>query len=264
MDRDLSGVVAIVTGGGGGIGEAISRRLAAAHANVVVADICEGRATRTAEGIGSAAIAMVMDVADPAQAERVVGETVAKHGRVDLVVNNAGTIAVESLEQTSVETWRRIFAVNVEGPLSMMQAASAVMLRQRPAERTGCRGKFISISSEAAEHGRKLVPAYGASKAALNHLSRSAAITWGDQGICTTIIYPGDVEGAMWPGVGGQLAAVQGRSTEEVIRERLESAPSGRFQLPDEVADAVLYVAAFPGKDLNGRTVWTYSHVTGS
>jgi NAD(P)-dependent dehydrogenase (short-subunit alcohol dehydrogenase family) len=264
MDRDLSGVVAIVTGGGRGIGAAISKRLAAARANVVVADICESNATRTADDIGPTATGMVVDVSSPSDAERLVADTVAKHDRIDILVNNAGIIAVEPLDRTNIDTWRQIFAVNVEGPLSLMLAASAVMLNQQPSERTGCRGKFISISSEAAEHGRLVVPAYGASKAALNHLSRSAAVTWGDEGICTTIVYPGDVEGAMWPRVGEQIAAAQGLSTEEVIRERLESAPSGQFQLPEEVADAVLFVAAFRGLDLNGRTVWTHPHVSGS
>ncbi len=264
VDRDLTGQVVIVTGGGGGIGAAVCRRLAGAGAHVTVADISRAGAEATAAGIGDGrATAVLADVSDPASVTRLVRGTVGRHGRLDAVVNNAGIVGVEPLDQTTLDTWRRTFAVNVEGPLLVMQAAAGVMLGQKPSPATGCRGKFITVSSEAAEHGRLMVPAYGASKAALNHLSRSAAVRWGPDGISTTIVYPGDVEGAMWPGVGARIAAAEGRSADEVISERLASAPSGRFQRPDEVADAVLFAAAFRGPDLNGAVVWTQAHVAG-
>lgn len=264
VDRDLAGQVVIVTGGGGGIGAAICQRLAGAGAHVVVADISPAGAEATAAGLGPGrATAVAADVSDPAGVGRLVRGTHERHGRLDAVVNNAGVVEVETLDQTSLDTWRRTFAVNVEGPLLLMQAAAGAMLAQEPSPATGCRGKFITISSEAAEHGRLMVPAYGASKAALNHLSRSAAVRWGPDGISTTIVYPGDVEGAMWPGVGARIAAAEGRTAGEVIAERLASAPTGRFQRPGEVADAVLFVAAFRGPDLNGAVVWTQPHVAG-
>jgi NAD(P)-dependent dehydrogenase (short-subunit alcohol dehydrogenase family) len=263
-NRDLAGQVIIVTGGGGGIGAAVCRRLAGAGAHVVAADISQAAAEATAAGIGAGrATAVTADVSDPASVASLVRDTVTRHGRLDAVVNNAGIVVVEPLDLTSLETWRRTFAVNTEGPLLLMQAAAAVMLTQDLSPATGCRGKFITVSSEAAEHGRLMVPAYGASKAALNHLSRSAAVRWGPDGISTTIVYPGDVEGAMWPGVGARIAAAEGRSADEVIAERLAAAPSGRFQRPDEVADAVLFAAAFRGPDLNGTVIWTQAHVAG-
>jgi D-sorbitol dehydrogenase (acceptor) len=261
--RDLTGQVAIVTGGGGGIGAAVCARLAGAGAHVIVADIDRARAEATAAAIGAGrATALTADVSDPTAVERLVARAV-RLGHLDVVVNNAAIIAVAPLAETSLDSWRRIFAVNVEGPLLLMTAAAGAMLAQEPSARTGCRGKFINVSSPAAEHGRCLVPAYGASKAALNHLSQSAAESWGTQGISTTVVYPGDVQGAIWPGIGARLAAAAGRTTAEVISERLALAPTGRFQHPGEVADAVLFVAAFRGQDLNGCTVWTQPHVTG-
>ncbi len=261
QDRSLAGQAAIVTGGGRGIGAAVCRRLARAGSQVIVADIDQSAGQDTAREIGSPATAVQADVRDSADVRRLVRVAAELTGRLDVVVNNAGIVPVESLDQTALETWRGTFAVNVEGPLQLMQEASAVMLAQDRSPQTGCRGKFINISSEAAETGRRLVPAYGASKAALNHLSRSAAATWGDQWISTTVVYPGDVEDAAWPAVGMRIAAAEGREVSEVIRDRLESAVTGRFQRPDEVADVVLFVAAFRGPGLNGRTVWTQPHV---
>jgi galactitol 2-dehydrogenase len=256
VGRDLTGQVTIVTGGGGGIGAAVCRRLAQAGAHVIIADISQTAAEATAAAIGvDQAAAVPADVSDPRAVDRLVAGTLERFGRLDVVV--------QPLTETSRNTWRRIFAVNVEGPLLLMTTAARAMLEQQPSTHTGCRGKFINISSPAAEQGRGLVPAYGASKAALNHLSQSAASTWGQQGISTTVVYPGDVDDAMWPGIGARLAAAEGRTAEEVITERLATAPTGRFQHPAEVADAVLFVAAFRGPDLNGCTVWTQPHVSG-
>jgi D-sorbitol dehydrogenase (acceptor) len=268
--RGLTGQVVVVTGGGGGIGAAVCGRLAQAGAHVVVADISQAAAEATVRAIGAGqaagparATAVPADISDPGAVDRLVAGTLQRFGRLDVVVNNAAVIAVQPLTETSLGTWRRTFAVNVEGPLLLMTAAAPAMAAQPRSGHTGCRGKFINISSPAAEHGRGLVPAYGASKAALNHLSQSAAGTWGEQGISTTVVYPGDVDGAMWPGIAARLAAAEGRTAGEVITQRLATAPTGRFQHPGEVADAVLFVAAFRGQDLNGCTVWTQPHVAG-
>jgi NAD(P)-dependent dehydrogenase (short-subunit alcohol dehydrogenase family) len=261
--HELDGTVAIVTGGGHGIGAAICGRLAGAGAAVTVADISAPDAEMTASAIGPKANAVTVDVASQDEVHRLVTDVAARHGRIDLLVNNAGIAPVEPLDDVTLTAWQRTFAVNVEGPLLLMQAVARVMLAQHPQQRTGCRGKLITISSPAARHGRPMVPAYGASKAALNHLSWSAAATWGSAGISTTVIYPGDVEGGMWPRLAARIGELQGRSADEVISERLASVPGGRFQQPGEVADVVLFVAAYCGPDLNGCTVWTHQHVEG-
>ncbi len=256
--------IAVVTGGGGGIGAAICRQLAAAGATVVIADIALDGARETAASIGSSETTVVqsVDVAAPSQVNALIKEVLSRFGRIDLLVNNAGVVSVASLENASLDDWRRTFAVNVEGAMLTMRAAATAMLRQTPLEQTACRGKIVNISSPAAELGRPLLPAYGASKAALNHLSKSAAVSWADHAIATTIVYPGSVKDAMWPRLASELAAAEGRSAESVIEERIAWMPSGRFQEPTEVARAVLFAANFRGMGLNGRTLWTEPHVS--
>lgn len=260
----LDGQIAVVTGGAAGIGAAICRALSRAGAVVVIADLNEegGRATAASTANPEKTFVHAVDVSDPDQVHGLIDGAVTRLGRIDLLVNNAGVIAVAPLETGSLAVWRRTFAVNVEGPLLTMSAVAPIMLRQAPLERTGCRGKIVNISSPAAEHGRPPVPAYGASKAALNHLSKSAAASWGERGIATTIVYPGNVEDAMWPRVATDLAAVEGRPASEIIQERLAGTLSGRFQKPAEVAEAVLFVAAFRGLGMNGRIVWSEPHVS--
>lgn len=256
--------IAVVTGGARGIGAEISRQLGEAGATVVIADIAAVpvRATSASTGDSTTILARAVDVADPDQVNELIRGVVEEFGRIDLLVNNAGVAEVASLETVSLEAWRRTFAVNVEGALLTMRAAAAMMLTQSPREETGCRGKIVNISSRAAEVGYPLLPAYGASKAALNHLSKSAAVRWADQGIATTIVYPASVKDAMWPRLGHELAAAEGRTAADVIEERLAWTPSGRLQDPAEVAHAVLFAANFRGMGLNGQIVWSEAHVS--
>jgi NAD(P)-dependent dehydrogenase (short-subunit alcohol dehydrogenase family) len=259
----IDGQVAIVTGGAAGIGAATCRRLALAGATVVVADI----ETDGAEAVAAStrgprtSVARGVDVADPGAVTELVRGVVADFGAIHLLVNNAGIAPVDPLETASYEIWRRTFAVNVEGPFAAIRAATTAMLDQEPFAGTGCRGKVVTVSSAAAEHGRPLMPAYGASKAALDHLSRSTAVAFGDRAIATTILYPGNVDGAMWPGLAERLAPLEGRSVQAVLDERAASSPYGRFQQPDEVARMVVYIAGFAGMGLNGGVLWSEPHV---
>jgi meso-butanediol dehydrogenase/(S,S)-butanediol dehydrogenase/diacetyl reductase len=259
----VSRQVALVTGAGAGIGAAVCARLSAAGAMVIATDIDGDRAAITAADAGNreARFARRLDVSDPDQVKDTVRAAIADFGHIDILVNNAGIAPVSSLESLSLDAWRRVFAVNVDGPMMLTSAVAATMRKQGPSKETHCRGKIVNISSPAAEIGRPLLPAYGASKAALNHLSKSAAASWGDQGISTTIVYPDSVKDAMWPGLATQIAEAEGRTPEEVLAERIAGSPAGRLQEPDEVAAAVLFVAGYRGIGLNGRIVWSSTHV---
>lgn len=260
----VRGQVAVVTGAGRGIGAAIAKELAAAGATVAIADIDDAAARSTAAAIERSKTTFVraVDIVDEGQVEELMAHVVDRFGRIDLLVNNAGVAVVAPLLPASLAVWRRTFAVNVEGAMLASCAAATVMLGQPQLEQTGCRGKIVNVSSPAAEVGRPLLPAYGASKAALNHLSKSAAASWGDQGIATTIVYPGNVNDAMWPRLGNDLAAAEGRTAEAIVAERIAASPMGRFQEPAEVARAVMFVANFRGDGLNGRVVWSEPHVS--
>jgi meso-butanediol dehydrogenase/(S,S)-butanediol dehydrogenase/diacetyl reductase len=262
-ERRLDDQVAIVTGAGNGIGRAIARRLARAGAAVAICDRDGAAAQATADTIeaeGGSALGLTTDVTVRADAEAAVAAVVKRWGRLDVLVNNAGYArTVPFLDED--ESWRTTFDVNVFGALLMTQSAAARMRQQEPNTATGCRGKIVNISSPAANHGRPLLAAYGASKAALNHLSKSSADVLGPELIATTVLTPGNVAEGMWRDIGPDLAGMEGRPIEQVVAERLTGVPIGRFQKPEETAELVLYVATLSGMTLNHRLVTTEPQV---
>lgn len=262
-DSPLVGRGAIVTGAGSGIGAAMAEALAARGADVAVVDLDLERARAVATGTDAPGtlIAIEADVSAPEEVAAVFDQTVARFGRVDLLVNNAALIEpVATIDSIPLDRWRRLFAVNVEGPLLTTQAAVAQM-RTQPPSSSGCRGRIVNVSSPAAIDGATEVTAYGASKAALNYLTRATAAAFGDDGIATTALYPGHTTGAMWPGLAHLLAGVAGTEPETVMAARMAELPVGRFLTPEEIAAALAYIACADGMSLNGKVVWSHAHV---
>jgi len=174
--------VAVVTGAGKGIGQAIAYAFAAEGARVVVADVDADAASATAAAIASSggqALAVPTDVTSPESQDALFARVRNTFGTVDILVNNAGVFHVAPLLDFPLEAWRRGFAVNLDGALLATQRAGRMMQAQDPHPVTGCRGKILNISSGASEVGRPFLPAYGASKAALNHLSKTSALVLG-------------------------------------------------------------------------------------
>lgn len=223
--------------------------------DVLLGDIDPGGAQEVATTTG--AHARRLDVTEPDSARDFVAAAHSLFGRIDVVVNNAGIVHVASLLDHDLEAWRRVFAINVEGALNLTQAAVPVMREQEPVD--GCRGRIVNISSPAADLARPLLPAYGASKAALNHLSRTAAAVLGGEDIWVTVVYPTSVADGMWATLPEQLAAASARTADQVARERLQSSPSNRFQSAAEVAAMVWFAATAPG--VNGKLLWTEAHL---
>jgi NAD(P)-dependent dehydrogenase (short-subunit alcohol dehydrogenase family) len=157
----VRGQVAIVTGGGRGIGSAICQKLAHAGATVVIADIDAEGSQATADSLApdSSAVVRNLDVTNEDQVRELITSVAADYGRVDLLVNSAGVAIVTPLKDASLESWRKTFAVNVEGALLTMRYAAAVMMKQSPSEQTQCRGKIVNISSPAAGAGRPVLSA---------------------------------------------------------------------------------------------------------
>jgi len=135
------------------------------------------------------------------------------------------------------------------------------MARQRVDPVTQCRGKIINISSQGAEFAIPTSAAYGASKAALNHLTRTAAEDLRDDEISATLVYPGMVYEGMWRAVNLQRSILRGEEFGARVQRDLAETPTGRFQDPNDLAEIVLFVAAHRGMDLSGRTVWSEAHV---
>lgn len=265
-DRRVSmdGHVALVTGAGRGIGRAIALAFAGAGATVVATDIDESSVLETGRLItdaGGTGVGTRLDVADGAAVEEAVAFARQTYGRLDVAVNNAGVVDVAPLMDFPLETWRRAFAVNVHGTFAVTLAAARVMSTQDPRQDTACRGKVITISSGAADSPRPNFAAYGATKAAINHFSQSAAVALAPMAISTTVVCPTSVADGMWRYLGNRLAESTGRDEDEIIRERLAQTPTGHFESAANVGDIAVYVASARGMFLNGRKVWTAAYV---
>src|SRR5215470_13827907 len=264
-DTRLANQVALVTGAGKGIGQAIACAMAAAGASVVVADIDAGAASGTVDAIaanGGKALAVPTDVTSAESQDRLFARVRGDFDRLDVLVNNAGIFHVAPLLDFPLEAWRRVFAVNLDGALLATQRAGRMMQSQSPHPVTKCRGKILNISSGAAERGRPFLPAYGASKAALNHLSKSTALVLGPHAIAATVVYPTSVLEGMFGPIAEQMAGLEGMTPDEFTAQRAAGSPLARLQKPDEVAAIAVWVAARVGMSLNGQLVHTEAHVS--
>jgi NAD(P)-dependent dehydrogenase (short-subunit alcohol dehydrogenase family) len=187
MVPSLEDKVALVTGGGRGLGEAICRTLVRAGAVVIAGDIREDQASavaRSIEGSGGRAHALRLDVTDEAGAGRVVERIVAEHGRLDILVNNAGVDLTVSVGELSLADWDRILAVNLRGPFLMSKLALAAMRR-------GGRGHIVNIVSTAAKRAWANASAYHASKWGLLGLSHALHVEARPHNIKVTAVVAG-------------------------------------------------------------------------
>jgi NAD(P)-dependent dehydrogenase (short-subunit alcohol dehydrogenase family) len=256
--------VAVVTGSGKGIGEAIARCFAEAGATVIVADVRADLAEVTASSIkasGGQALPIEVDVTRPESQDALFEQVQARYGRLDVLVNNAGIFHVAPFLEFPLDAWRRVFAVNLDGALLATQRAGKQMQRQNVHPATGCRGKILNISSGAAERGRPFLAPYGASKAALNHLSKTSAMVLGEHEISTTVLYPTSVREGMFGDIASQMASLEGMTPEVFESNRAAGSPLARLQTPEEVGAIAVWVAAYPGMGLNGQLVQTEAHV---
>ncbi len=260
-DTRLSGQVALVTGAGKGIGQAIACAFASSGARVVVADIDADAAQRTAQSIGESALACAVDVSSPDSQDRLFERIASSFDRLDILVNNAGIFHVAPFLDFPLDAWRRVFGVNLDGALLATQRAAKLMQRQPPHAVTGCRGKIINISSGAAERGRPFLAAYGASKAALNHLSRTSALVLEEHVICVTVVNPTSVREGMFGPIADEMASLEGMTPRDFEEQRAASSPLGRLQKAEEVGTIAVWVAAARGMELHGRLVYTEAHV---
>jgi NAD(P)-dependent dehydrogenase (short-subunit alcohol dehydrogenase family) len=183
----LAGRVAVITGGGGGLGEALSIALARAGATVVVADVREAAATRVAAAIaegGGAATPLPVDVADERSTSHAVHEVVARFGSLDVLINNAGVDRTTSFETLTVEDWDHVVGVNLRGPFLMAHQAFPVMRAQR-------RGHIVNIVSTAAKRAWANAAAYHASKWGLLGLSHALHVEGRPHGVKVTAVIAG-------------------------------------------------------------------------
>jgi 3alpha(or 20beta)-hydroxysteroid dehydrogenase len=232
---DLTGKLAIVTGGARGQGEAEVRLLASKGASVIIADVlvAEGNALAAAlEGEGRQARFIELDVTDPASWNRVVEVAREWCGRIDILVNNAGIINRTLVETTSLEAWERVLKVNLTGAFLGIQAVSGLM-----AEMGG--GAIVNISSNSGFSGH-YDPAYTASKWGLRGLTRSAAMEFAPKGIRVNAVCPG-------------LVVTGLNANSPHLKPMIDITPMKRSGKPEEIAELVLFLATDASSFITGE-----------
>jgi NAD(P)-dependent dehydrogenase (short-subunit alcohol dehydrogenase family) len=237
---------AIVTGGAGGIGRATALAFGAEGARVAVVDLNGEGAIAVADeinAIGGAAIAFTADVSMEADVRRVVDETVAAFGGIDVVFNNAGIIRRATAIDTTVEEWDRVFGVNVRSIFLMCKFAVPVMAE-------GGGGSIVNTGSGWGLTGGANALSYCASKGAVVNMTKALAIDHGSQGVRVNSVNPGDTNTGMLRDEARQLSA-----DEAAFLAESADRPLGRMGEPEEIAAAVVWLASDASSYVTGSAL---------
>ncbi len=227
-DARLTDKVALITGGARGMGAETARLLAANGATVVVADILVDDGKATAQSIVGATY-RTLDVSSQQGWSQVVADTLDKHGRIDVLVNNAGIDLIKRLSDTTLEEFERLISVNQLGTFLGMQTVANAMIE------AGGPCSIVNISSVAGLEGVKNHAAYSATKFAVTGLTKAAAKEWGRYGIRVNSVHPGIIETPMTDGL----------FVDPNVRQRVErNLPLKRLGQPADIANMVLFLAS--------------------
>ena len=226
MDLQLRDSICLVTGSTGGIGRAVAELLESEGATVVT--------------VGRSGGDVQADLAKPGEPERVVRETVERHGRIDVLVNNVGVAYQRTFEEVTDEQWDELWQLNV---MSYVRTIRAVL----PAMRVRKAGVIVNVSSTAGKRPSASMPDYSVTKAAVLSLSRLIADVYAKDGIRCNAVTPGPTATEAWLGEGGladQQAARSGKSREEVLAAVGAGRPLGRLAQPEEIASVIAFLCS--------------------
>ncbi len=238
---DLEGKVAVVTGSARGIGRAICLKLARLGADVVVNDVSNEEMAlglvKEIEKMGRKAMFIKADIADVAEARKLMDETVEKFGKIDVLVNNAGITRDNLILRMREEEWDAVLNVNLKGTFNCVQAATKYMIKQR-------RGVIVNIASIVGMTGNAGQANYSASKAGVIGLTKTIARELASRGIRANAVAPGFIETDMT------------RRLSEDIRERLiKQIPLTRLGGPEDVANLVAFLASEESSYITGEII---------
>jgi 3-oxoacyl-[acyl-carrier protein] reductase len=238
---DLTGKIAIVTGGSRGIGRAVSILFARQGAHVAFLDraacLVDDHTKGDVEGLGRRSICVGGDVTDPASCAAVVEETLKEFGRIDILVNNAGITRDDLAMRMSDAAWAEVINVNLTGSFYMARAVLRTMIRQRS-------GRIINMSSASGQMGNAGQANYSASKAGLIGLTKALAREVASRGITVNAVAPGFVLTELTDGLPDN------------VKDAIKAAtPLGRFATADEIASAVAFLASDEAAYITGQVL---------
>jgi 3-oxoacyl-[acyl-carrier protein] reductase len=224
---DLKGRVAVVTGGAQGIGKAVVERFIASGAKVAIWDRDKALADKTAAALGKNVIALAADVTELEPIEKARDATLKALERIDILVNNAGIAGANATTwDTSVDEWRKVMRVNLDGPFLCCKAVSPVMIRQNY-------GRIVNIASIAGKEGNPNAAHYSASKAGVIALTKSLGKELASYNIAVNCVTPAAAKTAIFDQI-----------TEQHINFMLSKIPRGRFVTVEEIAALIAWIAS--------------------
>ena len=237
--------VAIVTGAASGIGRACAMQLAAEGATVILTDVDEEAGGKAASECGARAEFIRHDVSSEADWERIIGDVEARHAHLDAIVNNAGILLTAAIEETSVEDFDRVFAINARGPFLGCKHGIPALARSGG-------GSIVNISSITSMHGSPMHAVYGASKGAVRSLSVAVAALCRERknGVRCNSVHPGGVNTPLLRSAGGIPEDVDPADFGEQAR-----AAGAQMCEPKDIAQMVLYLASDESRAVNGAAL---------
>ncbi|KEZ75200.1 L-iditol 2-dehydrogenase [Pseudomonas syringae] len=236
--KRLEGKSALITGSARGIGRVFAQAYIHEGARVAIADIDLQRAQATATELGPNAYAVRMDVTDQSSIDQAIAAVIAQVGKLDILINNAALFDLAPIVDITLDSYERLFSINVGGTLFTLQAAARQMIAQ------GHGGKIINMASQAGRRGEALVAVYCATKAAVISLTQSAGLDLIRHGINVNAIAPGVVDGEHWDGVDALFARHENRPLGEKKRLVGEQVPFGRMGTADDLTGMAIFLAS--------------------
>lgn len=246
------GLVAVVTGGGRGIGEAAAQRFAKEGAKVAVMDVNKENAQGTAAKIrerGGEALALGIDVSSRREVEGGMAEVVSTFGKIDILVNNAGVLKDNLISAMTDEDWDQVLDINLKGAFLCSQTAQKYMVERQY-------GKIVMLSSQAAVGGRQGRANYAASKAGIQGLTKSLAIELGPFGINVNAVAPGFIDTDMSK---ASIASAKQRGIadfEAYKRQLINSNPIRRAGTVDDVANVIFFLCSEEASYVTGQVIY--------
>ena len=240
---DLSGKLALIAGGAGGIGSACAKIMAEAGARVVVADIDLARAEKIAQDIretGGLALSIKLDITDYGEIEKVVEQLVREFGAIDILLNNVATTVRKPVLETTLDEWSQVIHTNLTAAFMLSQIVGREFIRQG-------HGKMIHIASTGGLRAGANFSAYGASKAGLIHLVKTLALEWATWKINVNAIAPTATE--------TNFTADYYAEHPDKKAKTIENHPFKRLGQPEDYAGAALYLASAASDFVNGEVI---------